>query len=385
MSGDVRRSRRWSVAAALAVLGTAGLITAGAGCKKAQKPSGEVIEAKDEGPTVDPELARAMATASAVEGQPAAGDAGDGPPEAGVFGPGEADRQLPRGAPAALTIGGLGSEPRVRLTGRPPVGKSSLRLRLNAQRQGRQEVPIDVDLLLEVAAAKGPAPDPAAAPPATGLAPLTVTAKVAAAKVDSALVPANVSKDHEATVAALKGSRITFELAASGAGTGFAIELAKAADPGLANMLHSFSDLLAVLTVPYPTEPVGVGGMWMATTREAVLGIDTVSYRLVKVRSVQGDRVSLEVNSRRFAAEATQTIPGLTAEGAVELQQFKSEGTGVVDLNVAAGFPDTGRIQYDFVVLALTGDPPKPMVVQERVQFVLGSPVTGSPVGPVAE
>ncbi|GEM_PF-649025 len=364
-------------------------ISAATGCKKKPQPTGEVLSAATAGPAVDPALARAMATASASAATSSQGRSSDGPPESGVFGPGEADRQLPRGAPPKLTVGNLGSEPRVRLTGLPPAGKSSLRVRVAAQRGNNQEVPVDVDLTLEVggtrrpgAAAEGAAPSDAAAP-----AGVSVVAKIAAAKVDATLV-SSVSREVEGLVGKLKGSRIEFQLAPSGAGTGFAVTLAPAADPALGGVLNSLSDALALLTLPYPSEGVGVGAMWMATTREAVLGIDTVSYRLMKVRSIAADRVTLEVNSRRYAADARQVVPGITAQGAVELQQFKAEGNGVVEVSAGRGIPDQGTVQYGLMALVLTGEQPRPLLLQEQVRFVLGTPTSAAtasedPVGPV--
>jgi len=370
---------------ALGALGVAALLFASAtGCKQKREASGEVVSAATEGPALDPALARAMATASASAGATAEGQPGEGPPESGVFGPGEADRQLQRGAPAKLTIGALGSEPRVKLTGLPPAGKSSLRIRVAAQRGNSQEVPVDVSLTVEVAAVKSPgapgegaAPAPSAAGDGAGL---KAVARVATAKVDATLV-SSVSKEVDGLVGKLKGSRIDFQITSGGTGTGFAVTRAPGAEPALEGVLNSLSDALALLTLPYPEEGVGVGAMWMATTREAVLGIDTVSYRLMKVRSIAGDRVTLEVNSRRYAADSRQVVPGITAQGAVELQQFKAEGNGVVEVSAARGIPDQGTVQYGLMALVLTGEQPRPLLLQEQVRFVVGTPAAAAPAG----
>ncbi len=390
---DVKRNGRWSVVALSAACGVAVLVTAATGCKQKPEASGEVMSAAVEGPAVDPALARAMATASAsAAGARPDGQAGEGPPESGVFGPGEADGQLERGAPAKLTVGALGSEPRVKLTGAPPAGKSPLRVRVAAQRGNNQEVPVDVSLTLEVAAAKAPGAAVEGAAPvpsgAAGGAGLKVVARVAAAKVDATMV-SSVPKEVEGLVGKLKGSRIDFQIMPGGTGTGFAVTRAPGTEPGLEGVLNSLSDALGLLTLPYPEEGVGVGAMWMATTREAVLGIDTVSYRLMKVRSIAGDRVTLEVNSKRYAADSRQVVPGITAEGAVELQQFKAEGSGVVEVSASRGIPDQGTVQYGLMALVLTGEQPRPLLLQEQVRFVVGSPAVVAPsadegpVGPV--
>src|SRR5204862_1537113 len=72
-------------------------------------------------PALDPSLARAVQAASAsVKGGKAPSADQGGPPQAGVFAPGRADKELPEGSPARITLGGEGSEPRVLITDLQP-------------------------------------------------------------------------------------------------------------------------------------------------------------------------------------------------------------------------------------------------------------------------
>src|SRR5512146_2646355 len=65
---------------------------------------------------VDPALAKAVAEAKADEkGGAASAHAPGEPPETGVFGPGEADKAMPKGAPPKVVLGGDGTAPRVTL------------------------------------------------------------------------------------------------------------------------------------------------------------------------------------------------------------------------------------------------------------------------------
>src|SRR6187551_3723359 len=69
----------------------------------------------------EPDLANAMKSVAAARANPGAASAG-GPPPTGIFGPGEADKAAAKGAPASLTVGSDGSEPRVLLGSPPKLG-----------------------------------------------------------------------------------------------------------------------------------------------------------------------------------------------------------------------------------------------------------------------
>src|SRR5688572_33089343 len=102
------RSFGYSVSLVLAV----GLF----GCEKEESTerSAEPIASVDKAAAIDPALAKAAAQASAgarTKRGPVATPGG--PPLSGIFEPGAADKEAPRGAPPKITLGDPGKEPRV--------------------------------------------------------------------------------------------------------------------------------------------------------------------------------------------------------------------------------------------------------------------------------
>jgi hypothetical protein len=360
---------------------------AGAGCKKKSEAI-EEINTDDSKPAVDPALAEAVAAASAsAEPSAEAGQAQGGPPPTGVFPPGGADKELARGAAPKITLGGDGVAPRVKLTGLPPLGKHQLRVRLGLLQGGRAQLPVDLQVVLAVSQPKPGAGADAGAPVLTGL---TVVAAVEDAKVDAARLAQQVPPDLEKAASKLEGSKVTFSVDSSGTGRDFAIELSKDAASGPVNMMNALAGLLATVTLPVPDKPVGQGALWMATTRETVLGIDTVSYRLIKLEKFEGNQAVLKIDTKRYAADARQMVPELSKDGAVEFQRFQAEGTGFVNVPTTGGFPLESKITRELQALLITtAGQAQPLLIQERVEGVIevgagadsgvASPAPGSP------
>src|SRR5262245_30212914 len=84
-------------------------------CKKEEpRTDAPAPESSDVGPVeaIDPELAEAMAAASAAP--PSAKQEG-GPPQHGIFAPGEADKEVKAADAFKVTVGNEGSTPKVRI------------------------------------------------------------------------------------------------------------------------------------------------------------------------------------------------------------------------------------------------------------------------------
>ncbi|HET9934814.1 MAG TPA: hypothetical protein VFQ35_29115 [Polyangiaceae bacterium] len=293
---------------------------------KAAASSGEKATA------LDPDLAQAMAAASAAApAQPGTAAAG-GPPATGIFAPGAADREVKKGDPPKLTLGNEGKEPRITLTPVQPKpgSKQSGIISVVQQQADGSGIPIEFAVTFE---AQKPKAD--AAPTA----PVPVTVKVTGAKIAVAGAP----KDLEATVAKLKGSKIDYEVAADGAGSNYRFELSKAAPADLGDTIRSLSDVIAVVTVPFPDKPVGAEGFWMATSREGVLGLDLVTYRLIKVERIDGQKVTLNVNTKRYSATPNFDLPGLQPGAPHSLAEFQALAQGTVELVAGKGFPVGGN------------------------------------------
>jgi hypothetical protein len=131
------------------------------------------------------------------------------------------------------------------------------------------------------------------------------------------------------------------------------------------------------VTLPYPQKPVGVGGFWMATSRDGVLGLDLVTYRMVKVEKIEGNKVTLNVNTKRYSTSPTFDMPGLPPDAPRNLAEFQALAEGSVQIEPGKGFP-VGGIQNSALGATLQ-NPSNPagrgmLEVRTRAELKLSGP-----------
>lgn len=338
-------------------------------CNKTEQASESKASDKDkEAPSkveaIDPNLAQAVAAASAaVPGKGALpAQVEGGPPPDGVFAPGAADKELVRGAQPKITLGSEGSEPRQQLgVGKAP-GKLSGTIQIALQNDPRQgAIPVLLSLSIEPKKAE-------AAAEADKPASLPVAIKVTGAKIDAPQVP----KDIDEQVAKLKGSRVEYSILPGGAGAGFRFDAPKGAPQDFRDMVRSLSDVVSLLTIPYPDKPLGAGAYFMVTSRDDFLGLDLVTYRLIKVKQVTAEGATLDVSTKRYAASRTFDFPGLPPDIDKTLGEFQANSEGTVELPLGALIPTKGQINS--VLAAQLGGEGKPramLQLQSRAQVDL--------------
>ncbi|MEO6600180.1 MAG: hypothetical protein ABIQ16_09935 [Polyangiaceae bacterium] len=342
------------------------------GCDKKETPRDSEDESAADGgkgksrpskaATDEPDLAQAMENVAADRAPTMGGTAG-GPPPSGIFAPGEADKAAAKGSAATFALGGEGSEPRVLLgPGPKPGSKRSGTVELATQSDPQQGA-IPIQFTVTVEAQKPKAEGDA------GVSLTTVVTKVTGAKVNAPGVPAELL----AAVGKLKGSSVQYQVGADGVAANVHSEIPKGVDPGFRDPVQALSDLLVGLALPYPTKPVGVGAFWMVTTRDVVMGLDVVSYRLVKVEKVEGNVVSLSLNTKRYAASASFELEGLPPDAPKTMSEFRAQSEGKLTLAAGDPFPKSSEVQA--LVAAALGpadSKQRPMVqVQTRASLSL--------------
>ncbi|HEY6722466.1 MAG TPA: hypothetical protein VI197_00505 [Polyangiaceae bacterium] len=328
---------------------TLGLLASVPACQKEpeQAPTEQQQDAGavDKTAQIDPSLAKAVEAAKGKA--PTQADAASGPPPNGIFGPGGADKEMPVGAPPKITLGGQGEAPRYTLSGATlkPRDKMKGTIQMAVQTDPRQgALPVDFSLSFE---GKPPVAEPGAA--ATAL--THVVATVEAASVGAVDLPAAVTDE----LKKLKGSRIEYELAANGAGSNFTPMLTKqAAGSELTNVFNALGDALATLTLPMPDQPVGTGAFWMATTRERVMGLDTVTYRLIRVERAEPTQMTFTLETKRYAASADFSL----VPGNWTLVEFQSAADGTAMLAHGQPFPFKALLKLNVIAGVTNKDKP---------------------------
>jgi hypothetical protein len=346
------------------------VLLAAFGCQKNEPKAESTQEKSDAGPSkveaIDPNLAEAVAAAS-VDNPGARGAPGQvegGPPADGVFAVGAADKEIARGALPKLTLGSEGADPKQQLGPSKSAGKLSGTIQVALQADPRQgAIPVLLTLTIE--------PKKAEAPKEGDKLPVsqTVSVHVTGAKIDAP----NVPKDLNDQLSKLKGSKVEYSILPSGAGAGFRFDVPKGAPEEFKDVVRSLSDALAMLSIPYPDKPIGAGGYFMVTSRDDLMGLDLVTYRMIKVKEVTATGVTLDVNTKRYSASRAFDFPGLPPDIDKNLTDFQASSEGTVQYPTGALLPTQGQIS-SVLAAQLGGKDPKqrPMLqFQTRAQLDL--------------
>jgi hypothetical protein len=336
-------------------------------CEKNEPKPESTPKASDTGAKkvdeIDPNLAEAVAAASVERRGPGAPQQVEGgPPPDGVFAPGAADKELARGGMPKVTLGSEGSDPKQLLGPSKSAGKLSGTIQIAMQQDPRQgAIPVLLNVTIEPKKVEASKDGAAVSQP--------ITVRVTGAKIDAPSVP----KEVDEKLGKLKGSKVEYSILPGGAGAGFRFDAPKGSPEEFQDVIRSLSDSLSLLTMPYPDKPLGAGGFFMVTSRDDFLGLDLVTYRMIKVKEVTPQGVTLDVSTKRYAANRTFDFPGLPPNIDKTLAEFQANSEGTVQLPLGALLPTQGELS-SVLAAQLGGKDPKQRAVmqfQTRAQLNL--------------
>ncbi len=281
----------------------------------ADSPQTDAGAGKDKYATADPKLARALQAAAS-----ASASSENGPPPEGIFQPGMGNQRHPAGVPTKIDVVSDGAEPRVALDPGPSgpaswYGPAGVRL---GMQMGQRVAMPTIDLAL----ALGPAKKDEG-----GSDWLVIEFKRASpAKEQLGQLPPGTDKE----IASLEGTQVRMKVTPDGRESDLQVMLGKGTRPELDRLAQSAAEALVFAMVPLPAKPVGVGAQWIAESRMPLSGIDAVSYRAYRIKSISGNRVHLTVDVKSYATTTDVDLPGVP-KGAT-LQQFEAEAQGEMEL-----------------------------------------------------
>jgi hypothetical protein len=311
---------------------------------KSRAPLPDAGAGTDKYITADPKLEKALQAAATTAA------AGNGPPADGIFPPGVADKRHPKGAPTTVETLSDGAEPRIALGGvSPDITRSTsygpAAIELGMQMGPRIAMPtVDLGLTL----------GPAKKDEGGGDWLVADVRRASTAKEQFGELPPGTDR----AIASLEGSQMRFKLGADGNESELEMQLSKQARPELERLAQSAAEQLVYDTVPTPSKPVGVGAQWIAETRMPLSGLDVIAYRAYRVKGIEGNRVSLTIDVKAYAASTDTHLQGVPA-GAT-LQRVDATAQGALEL-----------VRGE--VLARKSD------VQQRVVFVFEAPGGAQP------
>jgi hypothetical protein len=298
--------------------------------KTSDSAKADASATRDKNATLDPKLEQALAAAASASASSASGD---GPPQTGVFAAADADKRHPRGAPMKVEMGSEGSAPRVSLApdadaASSPAGAARLTV---GMRTGRVALPT-IDFAVVYGGPKPDAKDAkkddktAAPPPPTPDTLVVALKKVTPAADQRGSLPPGSDKE----IGALAGSEIRFRCPPDGRTGELSLLMPKSASPDLELLATNAGEAMLLAIVPVPPKPVGVGGYWLAESRMPWFGVDVIAYRAYRVKSIEGDKVTITFDVRQYATEREPKLAGLP-RGAT-LDQYEAVGQGELEL-----------------------------------------------------
>jgi hypothetical protein len=316
-----------------------GLLTSG--CKDDKTTVADDAGVEDAGPKqiLGGKLGAAVAAAESSSRTPAAASApGDGPPEAGFFPPGGADKAQAPGAPAKVEVLSEGTEPRVALVTAPP-GEQQVHV-LAGYRMGPQQSLPAFDFSLAIKTDK---------PKDKGDA-VPVVAKIASVQIPGA--GGKLPKELTDGLDKLKGGELRYKLTSDGAmldmSTSIPKDKDKSPNPEIAPLLdlamRGLVEAVTLVTVPLPKKPVGVGGYWIATDRGTSFGIDVVRYRVFKVQKIDKDQATLTVDTRQYAVSDQIDLGAIAQNQKIVAERFDSQGKGSISWVSSQVVPSTSEV-----------------------------------------
>lgn len=356
-----------------ALLLSAGLFTWG--CKSEEKATDTKAEptATTTAPVLDNKIANAVA--SAAKSQPPAGQAAaEGPPPDGIMGAARADAELAKGAPPKVKLGSAGSEPRVVL-GAPDWGDRRPGQLEISVRNGPGAMPTTV-LKLDVRKGAVTGGGPVATTPEPPNPSSNVNGALAylldVVNADlGATQPGEVPPQLGAEIRKLKGSSFSARVAPEGLLGTPSFTLAKGAIDQLDGLLDAAATTLNDAIPAYPKDAVGVGGFWMTTSRETLLGAEVIAYRMIKVSEIKDGNVVLDVNAKRYLAADTLGAAGLEQ---AKVAQFQAESSTQMMVPSGSALPVEGRSQTSIRALVDIEGQARPIQVEARSLFAFAPP-----------
>ena len=135
---------------------------------------------------------------------------------------------------------------------------------------------------------------------------------------------------------ALEGLSGTGRLTTSGALRGFAYTIPDSVDPGVADLLRQFEEQMASLAVPFPDEPLGVGGSWRVRSPVAVSGLAIDRTTTYTITAIDGTTITYTAEVRQTASDE-DVAPDALAEGVdATLVSTDMRGTSTGNMDLAS-------------------------------------------------
>jgi hypothetical protein len=133
----------------------------------------------------------------------------------------------------------------------------------------------------------------------------------------------------------------------------------------LSRLVEAAGETMFFSSVPPPPKPVGVGAVWIAGSRQPIGGIDTVVYRLYRVKSIDAQKAVLALESHDYATSGELNAPGLPP--GAKLAQFDSQAVGELEVTLDDSLAQRSKITQQLQMVLREGDGPSARSLQAQM------------------
>lgn len=142
-------------------------------------------------------------------------------------------------------------------------------------------------------------------------------------------------------------------------------------DAGVRTMLEGMEEQLGNMVVPLPREPLGEGGVWTATTKPKLNGIESRIESRYEIRKREGDVLTLAVSYRQTAPAQEVDLPGMPAGVSTHVDSMEITGRGETVLDLRRMLPVRSRSVADGPIRMTLEKDGERAAMRQRMHLVL--------------
>ena len=116
-------------------------------------------------------------------------------------------------------------------------------------------------------------------------------------------------------------------------------------DPSVSSLVTQLGDQLRTLSIPFPTDAVGVGGRWRATTQLSLNGIEAQQVYEYTLRKRTGSKLVIGVTGTQTADRQTVQLPNVASGAQLEVRKFKTTFRGENTIELTNLLPTAGQVR----------------------------------------
>jgi hypothetical protein len=161
-------------------------------------------------------------------------------------------------------------------------------------------------------------------------------------------------------------------MAANGEHKKFDLDIPPDVDPHMRSSLDGMSSQLTKITVPFPTEPVGIGARWKTRASAKLNGVRAEVTTVYTLRERTDNQYRTEVSFEQSAPHQDAVIPNLPAGYRAHVDGMTISGSGETSGSLSTIFPLNSSIQAGGTIDMRVGDGQNSQNMRQTIHMTMG-------------